>query len=470
MHPPRRSLVLAAAVALAAALMGTFADAGEGSSGPLAITIEITGAIGPATARHVRNGLERAQGRRAEAVILRLNTPGGLATSMRDIIADVLASPVPVIGYVAPAGAHAASAGTYILYATHVAAMAPGTNLGAATPVQIGGPPPGLPTRPDDDDEEGKDNKDQAKPSASKDPMAAKVTNDAVAFIRSLAELRGRNAEWAEQAVRKAATLSAQAALSHHVIDAVARTSEELLAKVDGRDVEVAGETRRLQSRGATIETAEPGWLIRLLGVITNPNVAFLLMMVGLYGLILEFSNPGAIAPGVIGAVCLVLGLYALNMLPVDYTGLALMFLGLAFLVAEAFTPTVVLGIGGLTAFLLGAAILVDTNEPGFQLSWTVIGAAAATSVGLLTLTLGYVWRMRHQPVRTGVPAMLGQSAEVLDWSGEAGHVLALGERWQARAAQTLVKGDWVEVTGIDGLTLVVRRRPAATAAQGALA
>jgi membrane-bound serine protease (ClpP class) len=460
-------LVLAAAVALAAALMGTFADAGEGSSRPLAITIDITGAIGPATARHVRNGLQRAQERRAEAVILRLNTPGGLATSMREIIADVLASPVPVIGYVAPAGAHAASAGTYILYATHIAAMAPGTNLGAATPVQIGGPLPGLPTRPDGDDKEGKDTKEDAKRVAPKDPMSAKVTNDAVAFLVSLAELRGRNAEWAEQAVREAATLSAQAALSRQVVDVIARTPEELLARIDGRHVEVMGEPRRLQSQGAVVELVEPGWLIRLLGVITNPNVAFLLMMIGLYGLILEFGNPGVIAPGVIGALSLVLGLYALNMLPVDYTGLALMLLGVAFLVAEAFTPTVVLGLGGLIAFLLGAAILIDTNEPEFQLSWIVIGAAAATSIGLLTLTLGYVWRMRYQPIRTGVPAMLGQSAEVLDWSDGAGHVLALGERWQARAAQTLVQGEPVEVTAVDGLTLIVRRRPPVTKAQG---
>jgi membrane-bound serine protease (ClpP class) len=191
-------------------------------------------------------------------------------------------------------------------------------------------------------------------------------------------------------------------------------------------------------------------------------------MIVGLYGLIFEFSNPGVIAPGVIGAVCLVLGLFALNMLPVDYTGLALMFLGIAFLIAEAFTPTVVLGVSGLMAFVLGAAILIDTNQPEFQLSWTVIGAAAATSAGLFTLVLGYVWRSRHQPIRTGAPAMLGQPAEVLDWSGEAGHVRALGERWQARAEHTLARGDPVEVMAIDGLTLIVRRTPSAVAPRGA--
>ena len=426
------------------------------------MSVEISGAIGPATTRYVSNALATAGERHAELVILRLNTPGGLATSMREIIADVLASPVPVVGYVAPAGAHAASAGTYILYATHIAAMAPGTNLGAATPVQIGGPLPGLPADRDKDSDAGKDG------NAPKDAMTAKVTNDAVAFIRSLAELRDRNVDWAEQAVREAATLSAQAALDRHVIDVVARTPEELLAKIDGREVDIAGVRRRLRTSGATVETVEQGWLVRLLAVITDPNVAFVLMIVGLYGLIFEFSNPGVIAPGVIGAMCLVLGLFALNMLPVDYAGLALMFLGIAFLIAEAFTPTVVLGIGGLIAFVLGAAILIDTNQPEFQLSWTVIAAAAATSAGLFTLVLGYVWRSRHEPIRTGTPAMLGQPAEVLDWSGEAGHVLALGERWQARAGHALARGDPVEVMAIDGLTLIVRRTPSAMAARGA--
>jgi membrane-bound serine protease (ClpP class) len=458
---PRLVGVLAAAVLLAASAV---LAGGEGTGERRALSVEITGAIGPATSRHIKNALAAARERRTEVVILRLNTPGGLATSMREIIVNVLASPVPVVGYVAPAGAHAASAGTYILYATHIAAMAPGTNLGAATPVQIGGPLPGLPTSPNKKGDDENANKDQPKQASPKDPMTAKVTNDAVAFIRSLAELRGRNAEWAEQAVLDASTLSAQAALERHVIDLIARAPEELLAKIDGREVEIAGEHRRLRTSDVAVENVEQGWLIRLLSVITDPNIAFVLMIVGLYGLIFEFSNPGAIAPGVIGALCLVLGLYALNMLPVDYTGLALMALGIAFLIAEAFTPTVVLGLGGLMAFLLGAAILIDTNQPEFQLSWTVIGTAAATSVGLLTVTLGYVWRTRHRPIRTGLPAMLGQPAEVLDWSGEAGHVLASGERWRARAGQPLARGDHVEVTAIEGLTLIVRRASAARA------
>ncbi len=425
-------------------------------------SIAVTGAIGPATAKYVRDTLLAANPQHVEAVILRLNTPGGLATSMREIIADVLASPVPVIGFVAPAGAHAASAGTYILYATHVAAMAPGTNLGAATPVQIGGPLAPASREPEKDKEGGD------RPSlGSGDAMTAKVTNDAVAFIRSLAELRHRNADWAEQAVREAASLSSLAALDKGVIDLVATSPEELLIRIDGREVEVRGERRRLATRDLTTRTEEPGWLIRLLGVITNPNVAFILMIVGVYGLIFEFSNPGAVAPGVIGAICLVLGLYALNMLPVDYTGLALMLLGLAFLVAEAFNPTVVLGTGGLVAFLLGALMLIDTDAPEFQLSWTVIGGAMLASIGLLSLTLGYVWRARHQPVRTGASAMLGQTAEVLDWSGQEGHVLAFGERWQARASQDLMPGEHVTITRIEGLMLEVRRMPELVASPG---
>ncbi len=263
MYPPRIAPV-SAALGLAASLVGVLAAAVEGKRDRIAMSVEITGAIGPTTSRHIRRALETA---RDEVMILRLNTPGGLATSMREIIVDVLASPVPVIGYIAPAGAHAASAGTYILYATHIAAMAPGTNLGAATPVQIGGPLPGLPTGPERDVEDGKESKDQAKPAAPRDPMIGKATNDAIAFIRSLAELRGRNAEWAEQAVSVAATLSAQAALERQVIDVVARMPEELSAKIDGCEVEIAGEHRRLRTCGAVVETVEQGWLRSCRGV-----------------------------------------------------------------------------------------------------------------------------------------------------------------------------------------------------------
>ena len=435
-------------------------------SGRPALMIEIDGAIGPATSRHVKEALTTAGERRADVVILRLNTPGGLSTSMREIIADVLGSSVPVIGYVAPSGAHAASAGTYILFATHIAAMAPGTNLGAATPVQIGGPLPELPGSAPDKD--GKDKKDDAQQPALKDAMTAKATNDAVALIRSLAELRGRNADWAEKAVREAASLSASAALQMNVIDLVARNPTELLQLIDGRTVDLAGgDKRQLATKGLTIERLDPGWLIRLLSVITNPNVAFILLMVGIYGLIFELSTPGAIAPGVIGTICLLLGLYALNMLPINYTGLALLLLGIAFLIVETFNPTVVLGLGGVAAFLLGAAMLFRIEAPGYRLSWTVIIIAAAMIFSLTVLVLGSLWRARSNPPRVGVQAMRGLPAEVLDWSGSEGHVFTHGERWQAHGTEVLAPGETVEVADIKDLTLVVRRRSPRTVSEG---
>src|SRR5438876_8665296 len=344
-------------------------------SGRPALMIEIDGAIGPATARYVKEALTTAGERRAGIVVLRLNTPGGLATSMREIIADVLGSSVPVIGYVAPSGAHAASAGTYIRYATHIAAMAPGTNLGAATPVQIGGPLPGLPDTTPGKDKDKKEGSDQQP--KTKDAMTAKATNDAVALIRSLAEMHGRNADWGEKAVREAASLSANAALEAHVIDLMARDVADLLQSIDGRKVDVAGSPRSLATKGLPVETLKPGWLIRFLSVITDPNVAVLLMLLGIYGLAFEFMSPGAVAPGVIGTISLLLGLYALNLLPIDYTGLALMLLGVIFLIVEAINPTVVLGTGGLAAFLLGAVMLFKVEAPGYRLSWTIIGVVA---------------------------------------------------------------------------------------------
>jgi membrane-bound serine protease (ClpP class) len=447
-----RVAVLAAVLAAAVVALSS-AEMAETDGSRIALLIEIDGAIGPATARQVKEGLAVADQKRAEIVILRLNTPGGLATSMREIIADVLASKVPVIGFVAPSGGHAASAGTYILYATHVAAMAPGTNLGAATPVEIGTPFPGLPGEPGE-----KDGKSPTT-SAPRDAMSAKVTNDAVALIRSLAELRGRNADWGEKAVREAASLSANAALAARVIDLVAPDVAQLVQALDGRNVEVAGAMRSLATRGLPIETLDPGWLNRLLSVITDPNIAILLLLIGIYGVLFEFMSPGAVAPGVIGTICLVLGLYALNFLPIDYTGLALMLLGIAFLIVEAFNPTVVLGIGGLAAFLLGAAMLFKVEAPGYRLSWTILGLTAALIGGLTFATGRHLWRVRRNPPRIGEEAMRGLTAEVLDWSERSGHVLAQGERWQARGEETFSAGDKVEVAEVRDLTLTVRRR-----------
>ncbi|UVK51744.1 nodulation protein NfeD [Mesorhizobium sp. AR02] len=453
------SFARVALLAAAFVVVAAFSPCSSAGSEKVALSVAIDGAIGPASTRQLEEALDVAAKRDAEVLILQLDTPGGLVTSMREMIADILASPVPVIGYVAPAGGHAASAGTYILYATHVAAMAPGTNLGAATPVEIGG----LPSLPGGDKGDQKDQGDQkgqgGRPAG--DAMMAKVTNDAVALIRSLAELRGRNGDWGEKAVREAASLSANAALQEHVIDFVAHDTTELLQLADGRTVDVAGKKVVLATKGLPVETLEPGWFIRLLAVITDPNTAVILMLVGVYGIVFEFTSPGAVAPGVIGTICLVLGLYALNLLPINYTGLALMLLGIAFLVVEAFNPTVVLGLSGVVAFLFGAAMLLRVEGPGFAMSWAVIGPAAALTLGLALLTATYVWAVRKNPPRVGGEAMRGLPVEILDWQGGEGHVLALGERWRAKADEPIAAGDSVEVTDISDLVLTVRRRDA---------
>ncbi|TPK92199.1 nodulation protein NfeD [Mesorhizobium sp. B2-4-12] len=443
-------VALLAAAFVVAAVLCPFSSAG---SERVALRIVIDGAIGPASSRQLEEALDAAAKRDATVLILQLDTPGGLVTSMREMIADILASPLPVIGYVAPAGGHAASAGTYILYATHVAVMAPGTNLGAATPVEIGG----LPSLPGGEKGDQKD----ASGRPTGDAMMAKVTNDAVALIRSLAELRGRNGDWGEKAVREAASLSANAALQEHVIDFVARDTTELLQMADGRTVDVAGRKVVLATKGLPVETLEPGWFIRLLFIITDPNTAVILMLVGVYGIVFEFTSPGAVAPGVIGTICLVLGLYALDLLPINYTGLALMLLGVVFLIIEAFNPTVVLGLGGVAAFLFGATMLLRVEGPGFAMSWAVIGPAAALTLGLALLSGTYLWAARRNPPRVGGEAMRGQPAEILDWQGGEGHVLALGERWRAKADEPIAAGDSVEVTGIVDLVLTVRRRDA---------
>lgn len=462
-------VVLAVALAPAAAQVGNQPAPGSVSaapavSSPVAIEAAIEGPIGPATVRHVERVIRRAADRHAEVLILRLDTPGGLAESMRSIIAAILASPVPVVGYVAPPGAHAASAGTYILYAAHVAAMAPGTNIGAATPVRIGGlpgltPPGGTPPSapaPGDGAARAPDG-NPAAPLSGDAAMTAKVTNDAVAFIRSLAQLRGRNADWAERAVREAASLPADEALRQHVIDVVADDEAALLSAIDGREVRLPGATRRLATRGLPVETVGMDAITRLLGVLSNPDVALLLMMAGVYGILFEFWSPGAIAPGAIGAICLTLGLYALNQLPLDYAGLALIAIGISFMVAEAFAPSFgLLGAGGIVAFVLGAAMLVDTDVPAYRVSWPMIVTLALTSGAVLVLLIGYTLRAYRRAPGPGPARMLGVEGRVIDWSGEAGFVWAEGERWHATGASGLVPGGRVRVRDMRGLTLIV--------------
>ncbi len=460
-----RRLIAAAAALVAAGVPVSAQTTDASESGPVLLMTAIEGPIGPATVRHVKRVIGLAEERKAEALVLRLNTPGGLATSMREIISGMLASKVPVIGYVAPSGAHAASAGTYILYAAHVAAMAPATNLGAATPVQIGGLPEALPGS-DGKGKSGEGGRDAADDKdvnqdkgvlAPKDALSAKATNDSVALIRGLAELHGRNADWAEQAVREAASLSSQKALEMNVIDIVAPDLDALLKAADGRTVKVGGTERTLAVKGLPVETVEMDTLTRVLSILSNPNLALILMMIGVYGLIFEFWNPGALVPGVVGAISLMLGLYALNMLPLNYAGLALIALGVAFMVTEALTPAFgVLGFGGLVAFVLGASMLIDTDAPSFQISWWLTGTMAAVSGAILVLLLGFTLRSyRHEPV-SGRAGMIGASAKVIEWRGGEGFVWAEGERWHATGADDLSTGQSVSIRDVDGLSLVV--------------
>ncbi len=450
------------AVVSALILLVSVSLSGAGSGGS-AVLLDIKGPIGPATSDYVVRGLDKAEERGAELVILRMDTPGGLDTSMREIIRAILASPVPVVSYVAPSGSRAASAGTYISYASHVAAMAPGTNLGAATPVQIGGP--GLPQiSPDkekakDTGEEGSDETPGApsKGEGGKPTLSDKAVNDAVAYIRSLAQLRGRNVEWAEKAVLAAATLTAKEALQEGVIDVVADNVEDLLAKLDGREVTVEGRTRRLETAALDIVVLEPDWRTELLAVITNPNVAYILMLIGIYGLLFEFYSPGLVGPGVIGGICLLLALYAFHVLPVDYTGLALVFLGLALMIAEAFMPSFgALGIGGIAAFVIGSIMLMDTEVPGFTVAWQLIGSIAFFAGGMLLMMVTMLMRSRRRAVVAGPEEMIDSAGAVLDWAGEEGHVRIHGEIWRARAKGPIAKGERVRVTRIDGLTLEV--------------
>lgn len=466
-----RRLAALLAVVLSAA-WGAQPDPSAATDSPIVVLLDIDGAIGPATTDYIRKGLAQARQHNAVAAVLRIDTPGGLASSTHEIIRDILASPVPVIAYVAPAGARAASAGTYIAYASHVAAMAPATHIGAATPVPIGGPMAPQPRRdPKADDgaaDESPSKADRRESGGSDgaagdgrepDAMSRKAVNDAVAQIRSLAALRGRNADWAERAVRDAASLPAAEALGQGIVEIMATDLDDLLAQADGRRVKAGKAEIALATRGASVIALAPDWRTRLLGVIASPNVAYLLMLLGVYGVLFELMNPGAVVPGVVGGIALLVGLFALNLLPVSYAGLALVALGIALMAAEAFVASFgVLGIGGAAAFALGSLMMFDGEVPGLALSLPVVAVATLASLVLLAVVLAAVVRAHRRRAVTGEPSLVGQGARVLSWQGRQGRVQLYGESWQAVGPEGLQPGQAVMVASRNGLTLVVRR------------
>ncbi len=460
-----RIIVILVALLLASGVTAPAARAG------LVHVVPVEGPIGPATSDLIARSIDQAAAAGAEAVVLRMDTPGGLDTSMRSIIRAIIESPLPVVTYVAPSGARAASAGTYILYASHIAAMAPGTNLGAATPVAIGGS--GAAAQADasgpaeeeaDEPPAARQGSDQGGPvEPRRSASETKAIEDAAAYLRSLAEMRGRDPDFAERAVREAKSMTYREALDAGVIDLVARNLTELLEAIDGREVELERRTVVLATAGAAVETVEPDWRYRLLAIITNPNVAAILMLIGVYGIIFEFYSPGLVGPGLIGAICLLLGLYAFQVLPVSYAGMALLLLGIVLVVAEAFVPSFgILGITGVAAFTAGAILLMDTDVPGFGVSPWVIGGLAASLSLVFLFTLTMVLRGRERPVVTGAEAISHGHGRVESWRGGTGLVRLEGELWRAEGPADLAPGTPVAVKARDGLKL--RVEPAAPA------
>jgi membrane-bound serine protease (ClpP class) len=414
--------------------------------------LTVQGAISPASADYLLRGLDKAARDKSQLVVIEMDTPGGLDTSMRAIIKAILASPVPVATYVSPPGARAASAGTYILYASPIAAMAPATNLGAATPVELVGS--GTPEQPDN-----------ASPGKAKsvpgDTHMRKAVHDAAAYIRSLAELRGRNADWAERAVREAVSLPASEALKLNVIDLIAVDLGDLLKQLNGRVIKLDGQSVTLDTANATIERVEPDWRSRLLAVIGDPSIAYILMLLGIYGLIYEFANPGMLLPGVVGGICLLLAMFALQVMPISYAGLALMILGVMLMISEAFIPSFgALGIGGLVAFVIGSVMLIDTDLPGYGVPWELIIPVAAVSGLFSFFVVGMAIKARARPVVTGAEEMIGAPGEIIEDMDHEGWAHIHSERWQVRSSVPLKRGSRVRVRARHDLILDVEPDP----------
>lgn len=407
-----------------------------------AIILDVSGPIGPATRDFIKRSIEDAEKLMASIIIIRMDTPGGLDSAMRGIIKDIIGSSVPVATYVSPSGSRAASAGTYILYASHVAAMAPATNLGAATPVNIAFTP---------------NQKKEKNKQDILDTMSKKMRNDAAAYIKSLAKMRGRNEAWAERAVLDGVSLSADEALKKGVIDIIANDIDELLEEIHGVSVVVQGKHKIMRTERLKRVYTEPDWRNRFLSVITNPNIAYILMMVGIYGLFLEFYSPGSIVPGVAGAICLFLALYAFQLLPVNYAGIILILLGVILMVCEAFVPGIgALGIGGVISTVIGSIILMDAEVPGFQISLPLIGMFAFFSSSIFFLLIILSVQAHKKPVRSGKEGMVGEYAKVVNNFEHEGTVICHSETWQARSEQALIEGQEVRVTRVSGLVLEV--------------
>ena len=449
--------------AFLATLLGLVAFSANGADETV-VVLEINGGIGVATADYLASGIRHAEERKAELIIIDIDTPGGLVKPMRDMVRDILGSSVPVATYVTPAGARADSAGTYILLASHIAVMAPTTHIGAATPVSLNGEDvtPAEPVRepvdePADAESEGDGETGDAAPPAPGSAMERKVLNDAIAYIRGLAERHGRNAEWAEKAVTEAATLTAREALEQNVIEFIAEDHADLLAQLDGHEISMDSQQVALATADATIEKFEPNWRIKILSAIANPEIVLLLGIIGLYGLMYEGWNPGAVVPGVVGVICLLLAAYALQVLPVNYAGLALIIVGIARRVAEAFAPSFgALGLGGIAAFVFGAIMMFDSDIPGFGISvGFVLGLAVLAALAIIWL-VGYALKLRKRGAVSGRGSIIGGTGTAMqDFTGD-GKVWLEGEAWAAHGKVPIRKDQEVVVRAMRGLILEV--------------